>query len=55
MTTEFEFPQEIYAPELEEQAVQFFEALQEKASNGQKEAGAHYGPADLTVGLAPSR
>jgi len=53
MTTEFEFPQEIYAPELEGQAVQFFEALQEKASNGQKEAGAHYGPVDLTVGLPP--
>jgi CRP/FNR family transcriptional regulator, cyclic AMP receptor protein len=53
MITEVVFPKEIYEPKREEEAVHFFEALQEKALAGNKEAQVPYGEIRLTVGLPP--
>jgi CRP/FNR family transcriptional regulator, cyclic AMP receptor protein len=44
---------ELAAPELEQEAVRFFEALQQAAAAGLKAAEVEYGGARLTVGLPP--
>jgi CRP-like cAMP-binding protein len=41
------------APELEAEAVAFFEALQDIAAAGRSEAHVNYGPTEMTLGLPP--